>query len=155
MVAPLVPYGVKGAIWYQGESNASRAYQYRKIFPGMIADWRALWGEETLGVEWRTRIGLRHRLFEDSKRPTALSYNLAVNGVTRPEQWVRNYRGSILVRRQIYRDFLFFEVEPSLNYRRRKYEDDRDCCVGTESGLLRNVRYVRKKCPIFGAKTMT
>jgi len=38
-----VPYGIKGAIWYQGESNADRAYQYRKLFAAMIQDWRRAW----------------------------------------------------------------------------------------------------------------
>ncbi|MEA3366342.1 MAG: sialate O-acetylesterase, partial [Candidatus Hydrogenedentes bacterium] len=45
MIAPLVPYAIKGAIWYQGESNASRAYQYRTIFPAMIEDWREQWDQ--------------------------------------------------------------------------------------------------------------
>jgi sialate O-acetylesterase len=45
MIAPLIPYGINGAIWYQGESNASRAYQYRKIFPAMIKNWREDWGQ--------------------------------------------------------------------------------------------------------------
>ncbi|HYO11006.1 MAG TPA: sialate O-acetylesterase [Tepidisphaeraceae bacterium] len=45
MVHPLLPYGIKGAIWYQGESNAARAEQYRKLFPAMIADWRKQWGQ--------------------------------------------------------------------------------------------------------------
>ena len=40
MIHPLLPYGIRGAIWYQGESNASRAYQYQTLFPAMIADWR-------------------------------------------------------------------------------------------------------------------
>jgi sialate O-acetylesterase len=44
MINPLIPYAVKGAIWYQGESNAGRAYQYRKAFPLMITDWRKHWG---------------------------------------------------------------------------------------------------------------
>jgi len=44
MIHPLVPFAVKGAVWYQGESNAGRAYQYRKLFPAMIEDWRAAWG---------------------------------------------------------------------------------------------------------------
>src|SRR5206468_95257 len=43
MVHPLVPYGIKGVIWYQGESNAGRAEQYRKLFPTMIRDWRTRW----------------------------------------------------------------------------------------------------------------
>ncbi len=46
MIHPLVPYAVRGAIWYQGESNADRAYQYRTLFPAMINDWRAAWGQD-------------------------------------------------------------------------------------------------------------
>ncbi|MFH1748201.1 MAG: sialate O-acetylesterase [Planctomycetota bacterium] len=45
MIAPLVPYGMRGAIWYQGESNRLRARQYRTLFPRMIADWRQRWGQ--------------------------------------------------------------------------------------------------------------
>ncbi len=45
MLAPLAPYAIKGAIWYQGESNAARAYQYRRLFPAMIRNWRADWGQ--------------------------------------------------------------------------------------------------------------
>ena len=44
MIAPLLPYAIKGAIWYQGESNAGRAQQYRKLLPAMIRDWRAHFG---------------------------------------------------------------------------------------------------------------
>ena len=44
MLNPLIPYAVAGTIWYQGESNAGRAYQYRKTFPLMIQDWRQHWG---------------------------------------------------------------------------------------------------------------
>ena len=43
MIAPLIPYAIKGAIWYQGESNADRAYQYRTLFPIMIKNWREDW----------------------------------------------------------------------------------------------------------------
>ena len=39
MIHPLVPYAIRGAIWYQGESNAGRAYEYRTLFPTMIKDW--------------------------------------------------------------------------------------------------------------------
>ncbi|MCL6501951.1 MAG: sialate O-acetylesterase [Pirellulales bacterium] len=45
MVHPLLGYGIRGAIWYQGESNAGRAYQYRTLFPAMIEDWRNHWGQ--------------------------------------------------------------------------------------------------------------
>lgn len=47
MIAPIVPYTIRGAIWYQGESNANeaQAYAYRRLFGDMIEDWRAQWGE--------------------------------------------------------------------------------------------------------------
>ncbi len=45
MIAPLEPYGIRGAIWYQGESNSGRAAQYRTLFPAMITGWRQAWGQ--------------------------------------------------------------------------------------------------------------
>ena len=45
MINPLVPYGIKGAIWYQGESNAGRSFQYRHLFPELIKDWRKQWNQ--------------------------------------------------------------------------------------------------------------
>ena len=44
MIAPLIPCGIKGAIWYQGEANAGAAHDYRSLFPAMIRDWRQRWG---------------------------------------------------------------------------------------------------------------
>ncbi len=43
MINPLIPFAFKGVLWYQGESNARRSYQYRKAFPLMINDWRQKW----------------------------------------------------------------------------------------------------------------
>lgn len=43
MIAPLLPYTIRGAIWYQGESNAGNAQLYRKLFPTMITSWRQRW----------------------------------------------------------------------------------------------------------------
>lgn len=48
MLHPLINYTIKGVTWYQGESNAQRAYQYRKLFPDMIKNWRADWKQENL-----------------------------------------------------------------------------------------------------------
>ena len=45
MIAPLLPYAMRGVIWYQGEANVGRERQYRTLFPAMIADWRQAWGE--------------------------------------------------------------------------------------------------------------
>lgn len=44
MVHPILNFKVKGAIWYQGESNAGRAFEYRTLYPTMIKDWRTRWG---------------------------------------------------------------------------------------------------------------
>ena len=45
MINPLVPYGIKGVIWYQGEGNAQRAKQYQRVFPDLIKDWRNHWNQ--------------------------------------------------------------------------------------------------------------
>ncbi|PYS89171.1 MAG: sialate O-acetylesterase [Acidobacteria bacterium] len=44
MIAPLIPFAIKGAIWYQGESNEARAEQYNILLPTMIRSWRERWG---------------------------------------------------------------------------------------------------------------
>jgi sialate O-acetylesterase len=48
MLKPLIPYGIKGFLWYQGEANDSAAYNYRKLFPLMINDWRQRWKQGNL-----------------------------------------------------------------------------------------------------------
>jgi sialate O-acetylesterase len=45
MVRPIIPYAIQGVIWYQGEENTSRAYQYRTAFPLLISDWRKQWNQ--------------------------------------------------------------------------------------------------------------
>ena len=45
MLAPVAPLEIRGAIWYQGEQNSPRGYQYRKILPAMIGDWRNVFGQ--------------------------------------------------------------------------------------------------------------
>ena len=44
MIAPVTPLAIRGAVWYQGESNANGAFQYRTLLPAMIRDWRRAWG---------------------------------------------------------------------------------------------------------------
>src|SRR5262249_2468924 len=46
MIKPLQPYAIRGAIWYQGESNAGKAYEYRTLFPAMIKNWRKDWAQK-------------------------------------------------------------------------------------------------------------
>jgi sialate O-acetylesterase len=45
MIHPIIPFTIKGVVWYQGENNFSRAYQYRKLFPAMISSWREKWNQ--------------------------------------------------------------------------------------------------------------
>ncbi len=49
---PIIGYGIRGAIWYQGESNAGRAYQYRHMFPLMITTWRDAWKQGDFPFYW-------------------------------------------------------------------------------------------------------
>lgn len=48
MIHPILPFTIKGVVWYQGEGNASRAWQYRTTFPDLIRDWRAAWKQPDL-----------------------------------------------------------------------------------------------------------
>jgi sialate O-acetylesterase len=52
VLKPTIGYGIRGAIWYQGESNANRAYQYRDLFPFMIKNWRDEWGIGDFSFYW-------------------------------------------------------------------------------------------------------
>jgi sialate O-acetylesterase len=61
MIAPIAGYTLRGAIWYQGESNAGEAHAYRTLFPAMILDWRIRWREGSFPflfvqlANWRQR----------------------------------------------------------------------------------------------------
>ncbi len=67
MIAPIIPYGIRGAIWYQGESNASRAWQYRKLFPDMIRNWRQDWGQGDFPFYFVQLANFRKRLAEPAE----------------------------------------------------------------------------------------
>jgi len=45
MIAPLAPYAIQGALWYQGESNAGKPLEYLELFPALISSWRKTWGQ--------------------------------------------------------------------------------------------------------------
>jgi len=52
MINPLLGYGIKGVIWYQGESNQSKAKEYRTLFPDLITSWRGAWGQGDFPFLW-------------------------------------------------------------------------------------------------------
>jgi sialate O-acetylesterase len=71
MIHPLLPFAMKGAIWYQGESNAGRAHEYRALFSNMIRDWRAGWNQGDfpfLAVELAPYDMRRNRTLEEIAR---------------------------------------------------------------------------------------
>lgn len=49
---PVIGYGIKGVIWYQGETNASRAWEYRTLFPHLIQEWRKAWKQGDFPFYW-------------------------------------------------------------------------------------------------------
>jgi hypothetical protein len=87
---------------------------------------RVVYGEETDGVEWVTRLSLFQRTRSRIRNQRlGINYFGAINGVTDPDSYVKNYRLGVLYRRQIYRKFLFLELEPAYNYRKRNPHEKR------------------------------
>jgi hypothetical protein len=86
---------------------------------------RAVYGEETNGTEWLSRLSLfqRHKTV-NRRRQLGISYFGAVNGFTDPD-YVKNYQLGVLFRRQVYRNYLFLEVEPAYNYRKENEDAKR------------------------------
>lgn len=80
-IAPLVPYAMRGAIWYQGESNSSRGVEYRTLFPAMIAGWRKVWGQGDfpfLFVQITPHQGMTPELREAQRVTTETTQNTAM-----------------------------------------------------------------------------
>jgi sialate O-acetylesterase len=59
MITPLLPYALRGAIWYQGESNASRAEEYHALFSAMIQGWRSDFGQGDFPFYWTQLASFR------------------------------------------------------------------------------------------------
>ena len=128
-----------------GQINLDRA-----LSESSLVRWsnRVIYGEESEGAEWRTRLSLNQRRRPlRKKHQMAVSYFGTIDGVTDPSH-TKNYRLGVLVRRQVYRRFLFVEVEPSYNWRRREKEDNREGVwaieLRFEIALERDLRRMRK-----------
>ena len=86
---------------------------------------RVVYGEETQGAEWRTRLSWRQRLRDlEKSHQLVVAYFGSINGATDPSL-VKNYKLGVLLRRQVYRRYLFVELEPSYNLRKRKNDNQR------------------------------
>jgi len=70
MIAPLIPYAIAGAIWYQGESNGGRGHQYRALFPAMIQDWRARWDQGEFPFYWVQLANFREAANDPNNKET-------------------------------------------------------------------------------------
>ncbi len=108
---------------------------------------RAIYGEETRGTEWRTRLSLSRRIKPlRKKHHLVISYFGAINGITDPS-YTKNYRLGMLFRRQVYRQYLFAELEPSYNFRRNNVDADRNgvwkVVVRFEIALQRDLRRLK------------
>lgn len=85
MLAPIAPLSITGALWYQGEQNSDRGFQYRKILPVMIADWRRLFQQGDFPIYIVSLPAFEHRSatpIEDKWAETRESQALAAAGTS-------------------------------------------------------------------------
>jgi hypothetical protein len=80
--------------------------------------------------DMNTGINYRHWVDDHARYPSAVEYYVAMSLRNEPEVFATNYRVGVLFRRQFFRDFLFFEVEPNYNWRRDEFEDRREGVLG-------------------------
>ena len=140
-----VQYESDEGFYTTGQLNLDRALSEDKLLRWSN---RVVYGEETDGAEWRSKVSMRHRLKNPRKKHNlVVSYYGSVNGVTDPS-FTKNYRLGVLFRRQVYRQFLFMEFEPSYNFRKKRQEDSRNSLwnvvVRFEIALERDLRRVKK-----------
>lgn len=112
-----------------GENIFSRTqFDLNKAFgDSTVLRWgsRLTYGEKTEGVEWRSSLFLRNAYQVSKPRPIVVNYFVSAYGSTWREPLTKEYLAGVLVRRQVYRDYLFVEVEPSYVQRRREFPDER------------------------------
>jgi len=135
----------------EGAYSTTQLDVYRAVGADSSLRWnnRVKYGQETDGTEWRTRLALRQRYLIDTKRPVATSIFATVNGVTHPQNYTKNYKFGFLFRRQIYRDFLFMEVQPAYNFRKRDINENRhhvwSVVFKLEIALEKDLRRINKE----------
>lgn len=91
---------------------------------------RVRFREEKDFWDWNTGITYRRWLDDHEKFPSAIEYFVAVSGRDQPENFETNYRLGFLYRKQFFRQFLYYEIEPSYNWRRDQYEEKREGVLG-------------------------
>ncbi|MCP5129083.1 MAG: hypothetical protein H6985_05810 [Pseudomonadales bacterium] len=122
----------------EGGYATSQIELNRVLGPNTVLRWnnRAVYGEETDGTEWVSRLSLfkRHKTVSRN-RELGVNYFGAINGVTDPESYVKNYRLGVLFRRQVFRRYMFLELEPAYNYRKQNPHEKRQFAWSVSLGL--------------------
>ncbi len=141
-------------IQYEHGENFFSRTQFRlrhSLSENRVIGWnnRLLYGEKTDGVEWRSSISYQTRYRVEQPRPIGVTYFTGASGFTRPDSYANNYNIGFLFRRQIYRDFLFFELEPSYNYQKIDANSDREglwrVVARLEIALQKDLRRLKKE----------
>jgi len=120
MIAPLTPYSIKGFLWYQGETNSApdRAPLYAKLFPAMIADWRAQWQQGDLpflyvqissfhsdGENWGVIRDAQRRALSVTNTAMAVSLDVGtVSNVHPPDKQTVATRLALAARNLVYHE---------------------------------------------------
>jgi hypothetical protein len=91
---------------------------------------RVRYREEKDFWDWNTGLTYRTWFQDHKKYPSAIEYYVAASGRDQPETFSTNYRVGVLYRKQFFRDFLFYEIEPNYNWRRDTYEEKREGVLG-------------------------
>jgi sialate O-acetylesterase len=96
VLLPTIGYGIKGAIWYQGESNAGRAYEYASLFPFMISDWRQEWGQGDFPFYW---VQLADFMNEeaDAEKATASQWAELRESQTKTQTAIKNGGQAVII----------------------------------------------------------
>ena len=96
VLLPTIGYGIKGAIWYQGESNAGRAYEYASLFPFMIQDWRTEWKQGDFPFYW---VQLADFMAEktDAEQATASSWAELRESQTKTQNAIPNGGQAVII----------------------------------------------------------
>jgi len=95
-LVPTIGYGIKGAIWYQGESNSSRAYEYASLFPFMIQNWRNEWKQGDFPFYW---VQLADFMGEktDAEQATASSWAELRESQTKTQNAIKNGGQAVII----------------------------------------------------------
>jgi len=116
-----VEYKENKGFFTTGELNLDRAFSETNL---LRFSNRGEYGENTEGTEWQSALILYQRRSVHKKDPRVFAWFGSINGVTAPS-YVKNCRLGVLFRRQLYRPFLFVELQPSYNFRKNQNDDER------------------------------